>query len=1259
MTMFEIGDGMFDFHEMQRLMSRIAPTSPADVTRFRGMDPVRTAATFGALLTVPELQGNCPRLEILAHHALALGDGARKPSAGWVIEQFLDAGAGMSGRLEDPAEDVFVTYCTSSRGGFRVFEGIWESNGFFLQRFIDVIEQMPDAGPFAPLKRSIFALLTLSEAICERSGLKRYQRGAAYPCRHFPPGIGDRLSSIRRRTRFTIEDLDRAGVSLNDLLPFICGPSGANDLDAELGHTWLERRPLVLEGGDLFVILPTAISAAIRRYVLETVDHLDARELFLASLGRNYLDLIQETPLLGGPIGEGFHFHRTEHSAFAGGTMAIDRGRYLNLVFMMDTLEGVEHSGLIGRNPNPALAAPELARWLEQARTDARTDPHYVGGVTLLVSCGVGRAGTVILPEVRHDDWRIESLPAADLVTLSHAKDFNPQTVWRMLDAQEALEAQGYPLHNVNGLLNLAAWNRSLDGHMVPHDQMPDDRATARLVVPQNALIDLRHEVASGQDVHIVMDPEGVQRTVRHHSDNIFEEDNRVPIYVQDGHRERRGVRAVFRRPSADWWFDITVPDGLDASAAQDYWTTVSVWLTRTVPIAEAAFPDLPTGAIRVECDFTAAALASADEDGPSPGGVADIRRDIAVAVDAAQRTVDLVVGPAFEHGGLHADNIAEQALAGALLTAMAELARAPLDPDREVALMRQAAPDLKARQRHRFAISRFLDTVRGDLAGRNQAIDPIDEAVARLGLGWRVRDRSTGAWVRGKAECTAFLNAVVRALEDEIANELRGFNRKALLERLLYAHEACANDGARWERTAGAVIALRKDQDAVRQIMTERASKRAELSQTARVLMEIGLCEASPAGGRLPGTIDVSRLLAKLTLLMTYSGWSGAIRWDAMEPTLKVSALGDILAHVDLIDDIAAPFARTFNDLTVDAAISRYAKNLEQVDGVPTVEKAEDAGFYAALADTTGVSFDELRTFIDCVENLGVHAGKAVMAVKRSDLIGLGNEHRTLSVAASQALFDFLTLAPRSGWRGDSAAVDPRDLDLWRPRRTIAVLRRPLMQIDDNDDPTLLFAPGLVRSAVLFMIGNYLDGSFPDWQLRPAMVKWRAREADRRGRALSESVASRLKATGWSVAETDLKVTKALDQGFDVNPGDIDVLAWRRDPDRVLVIECKDVQFKRTLGEIAEQLADFRGETVGGKRDYLRKHLDRMDLLRRHQPALARFIGWDHIASVESHLVFKNPVPVQYALKRMASDVMVSTEATLLSILEAYEREG
>ena len=41
------------------------------------------------------------------------------------------------------------------------------------------------------------------------------------------------------------------------------------------------------------------------------------------------------------------------------------------------------------------------------------------------------------------------------------------------------------------------------------------------------------------------------------------------------------------------------------------------------------------------------------------------------------------------------------------------------------------------------------------------------------------------------------------------------------------------------------------------------------------------------------------------------------------------------------------------------------------------------------------------------------------------------------------------------------------------------------------------------------------------------------------------------------------------------------EAVAWQPGSGRVLMMECKNVQYHRALGEVAEQLHDFRGELL------------------------------------------------------------------------------
>ena len=102
-----------------------------------------------------------------------------------------------------------------------------------------------------------------------------------------------------------------------------------------------------------------------------------------------------------------------------------------------------------------------------------------------------------------------------------------------------------------------------------------------------------------------------------------------------------------------------------------------------------------------------------------------------------------------------------------------------------------------------------------------------------------------------------------------------------------------------------------------------------------------------------------------------------------------------------------------------------------------------------------------------------------------------------------------------------------------------------------------------------------------------------------------------------------------------------------------MVVVECKDVLFRKTPGEVAEQLTDFMGEVKpNGKRDELRKHLDRLDILHGESEALKKFCKLDASPGIEGLLVFRNPVPMQWAWERLKEKTAISTLDTIGSAL-------
>lgn len=1225
---------------------RLIDESGEIARKLRRLDLTQTAATFAGLLTAPKIQDNCYRIEALVHLALAMCTGKQKASDKFFSQALRDLGEGLAGRMEDPAEDVFVAAVRSPLGNFRVLEGVWEGNSFFLQRFVELLQGMPASPGFDALRASVFALLRLSDAVCERAKLARWELGGDESVDEANASSIGRLLLRKRHIRFRIGDLKNLGVDVRTLSPFLFDLSERERLlDHYPGNSGLERRPLVLDGDHLWFMLPTAASSAIRYHIIERCIAAGQVDTLHGSLASIYSQLFRRTPLLGGPSGAPIQFALADTAAFAEVMTEVDTGRHIHYLFFTDRLDGFEETGLAGINPAGTALGEELEARVAAAYQDVSELEDYRGGLTVIIGCGVGRGSSIAFGRSEMPGWRVEFVSAYDFYTLSWTPDFKPLTLWRVLEARDEVERLGLTLFNVNGLLNLVGWARALDGHLVPHSSLPASASggggMGMLLVDQASQRAVRHESATTFDPRVEQDINGRWLRIRRPDISIFDDDKQAPSYASEGVGESERPMSVYLAPKRAWWADVFVEDTVPGAVAYERWKVVEVWLTRAVPRLDAVLKRKP-GPVLWRARFLGDFSEMSSETNTLT--YEEARAEIAVEVDRERGIITTVASARYELAHFNVENVAERALIAALIEGVAELTDGALNAETRSELLTQIVRGPQARQGHAFRAREFLDFVHSDLNRQVVNVAREDDASLRLGLGWKVRERSAGGQIDGKAECTSFLNAVVTMLENRLCEELREFNREEFLITVVRNSEAATFDRDRWRRTASAVLALHDDLTATMGTITHHEFKLNATFQASRILVEFGICECPVEGGKQAGELDLSRLMALAALIFALGGWSDAIRWGLMEPKLRVTELGDIHADFGWMDEVVLPFATRTSDDRINSAVEAYSSNLEDRPVNPNVENELDPAFCAAWKEQFGAGFDETRVLVDFLEEKGIAAGKAVFTMARSEFRDITSAGISLCEPAASSLIDALTFKPRSQWRNTPAGFEDRDRFPWRFRRQLSCLRRPLFQLDERDDPTILIAPSAFRSAFIYTAINLLNGDFPDYQLSPSMKAWRARTVGNRGTIFATQVAEKLKSLGWQT-RTEVNVTEALGRGFERDYGDIDVLAWNHDAQRVLIIECKDVQYKKTEGEIAEQLADFRGEVrTNGRRDELRKHLDRMDVIRDHLPALARFVGISQLTEAESHLLFRNPVPMKFALASIAEKVHVST---------------
>ncbi|MBO6878304.1 MAG: hypothetical protein JJ873_12930 [Maricaulis sp.] len=1224
---------------------KLAEEAPDLAAEIETYHPLRSAELVAALQLEPGLLGNNLRIDALAQLCVALGKGRRRPSEKTINRWFQRLDDTHAGLYEDPPEGLFVGLIRCSHGEFMVLEGAWESPIFYLQRFVDIVDGMPDERDFAPIKEAVFNALRISNEICRRARLARYEAGTGSNAEELPKSV---LRHLRRRSQaltFTKKQLEEIGVDPDSISVFVGVPETYEGLLREpMGGSSLDRFPFVLGNQGLTCLMPNAISLAIRRFIIESALGSDNEEGLSGSLYYSYAEHFRRLPMLGIRGEPPISVSRCEFGGIGSVACQVDENRFLQFIFVADSFEDYPQGALGGIAPDKsAEMASATGRRIQQCVDTVVKECPDAEGITLVVGCGYGRAQRIAFDQLASPNWRVQHIPAPDLDTLCWLSDFKALDLWRLLDLKDKLAEMDVTLMNVNGLLNIAAWGKALNGHLVPHGDLPDqvgDKGGPLLInVPTDSLRALRIEVATVWDPRAIMRYDGEYARVRHLDKSYFPDPRRNSLYADEDFGTGARLSAVHIGDERHWWISLDGESNRDRNSTFRHWEMLCMWLGRIAPALDELLPNSSAPSIHLEYHFPNAIPMGST--GPKPESSTAPAEDIEIAIDSDKRVVKIVAGEAFEAGLNHPTNIAEEALVSATMIGVLDLANIELSPARQADLLRSIVPSTQARYLHAFTAKEFRHFVSIPYPPSLITIDEQDDALLKLGLGWRKRKPSDGSEIRGASECTSYLNGTIASVEREFCDVVAQFDRKRLCEYALGLHERASFERMRWRATTAALLATHDDKDGVIEGISRKAFELNGVTATTRLILEAALCEAPLSGGRVPSELDFSRLMATIGFVFHMGGTSDAIRWGVMEDRIRVTPLGDIhMNFAGFHEQVVQPYSEDGQALQIAGDAERYHELYEDVAVAPGTGSLDPA-FLEAWRAEMGANILAYRAFVDGLEDIGIERGIGVFEMKRSELIAIDAEDRELTAEMSERIVARLATVHRDKWQDTPDGFSPRDRQPWRYRRRLSVLSRPLLQLDKDDDPTFLIAPGLVREAFAALVRNYGEGRFgPDACRERAMKRWVGKAVDRRGAEFTQKVATKLQSLGWE-CETEVKPTKILGRSLPEDYGDVDVLAWHAHTGRVLLIECKDLQHQKTIGEVAEQLNDFKGQRRdNGKKDNLLKHLDRVRLLDGEHDAIAKYLQLSIKPTINGSLVFKHPVPMRHARDRMAAQI-------------------
>ena len=207
------------------------------------------------------------------------------------------------------------------------------------------------------------------------------------------------------------------------------------------------------------------------------------KDALTASLINSYCDTFQKYRILGDlrpPPASAFSPIRCSDVFIQEFIIEVTKGRPLHLVILFDGFNGDLNDWATS---NTAIIGDKeigLTKRIENAKKSICERSVIKHGITLLVSAGWGRPKGFGLNFKDTDDWSLRHIGAHDLCHLSDHPKMKPLNLWRMVKAEESFASLGGKIFNINGILNLFGWLVDNEWHIVPHENMPQERLTFR-----------------------------------------------------------------------------------------------------------------------------------------------------------------------------------------------------------------------------------------------------------------------------------------------------------------------------------------------------------------------------------------------------------------------------------------------------------------------------------------------------------------------------------------------------------------------------------------------------------------------------------------------------------------------------------------------------------------------------------------------------------------------------------------------------------
>lgn len=820
-------------------IARLIKEHPGLVAKLGAFDFPQAARLVAGLSLHPKFHANTIRIEVLEHLIAASCRKRAKAELDDLVD-WLEKGMAESpvARMEDPVEDVFIGCVNSAFGSFRVFTGVFADGDFWVERLLSFLAGKQEFPPFHAAVKDVLAVLKLSEALVERVGLARYSLGGGSEMQKIiVPRRWRELSPRVEALRFSDADLAKLGVNRMELREFVLTDEDRARLPGEdLWNSSLDRRPLIEEIDGISVVVPSRMTCAAARFLVDRISE---------SRMRGWADMFYQTETASIFVNDVASRLDIDPLKFKPPAWPeelppmfpyfghFDVGKPVILLTYCTPLSA-SAADFGGFDRLTDEQAKSLTSYLRMCAAEFEKLPGFSGGLVLFNLASVGRSIAFGFEEWS-PNWRTYAATLPEWLVMTVGNECTAMRLWKLGDHKAAMRNYRIEISNLAGLPNLFAFWKS-NGFRLATQQM-DVRSLNHLGLVCNFATSLRVETKQRYDVHCVRshDDNRWVRLMRHNAKSFFAEDEAARLFADCEAVKLRQLLGCVEQGDVRWW--VVVPPAQGTTELRDLiyqlWDCLLSWVGRLARIAVREWPALPRSLeIRLELpELPHWRLHQRRGERATPA-------ELSSSVEVNHARVVLTMPEGFIRHFNTPKNVAEQRIVSILLEGIATLAQAALTKERQTALTSEITRNEDARYFHVVETQELEQMLAAPGHPKPLFLADEDMSLARLGVADLVGRPSNSNEITGITLCRDFLKDTVTKIWERAETRLQPFDRVSVVTECFQALDEIARDEERWTMTARSQLALHADTATVHEVLDNRRSQRAKAAVGNRVLL-------------------------------------------------------------------------------------------------------------------------------------------------------------------------------------------------------------------------------------------------------------------------------------------------------------------------------------------------------------------------------------------------------------------------------------